>query len=178
MAGSERAVSEARRAELLFAEATVFGYHPHFAALAEFVAENGPLTLVGAQFMIPPLPIDNFRNHAELGGGCLLDMGPYAAALMRTLGGGATSQVAALAGGRHPETGVDMGFSLLARLGNGGGLFRPFQLRGRISKPLARRGAFRVCDNRAGVQPARRSSDRVAAAHTQCRGCRDVRASR
>jgi dTDP-3,4-didehydro-2,6-dideoxy-alpha-D-glucose 3-reductase len=116
----EVGVRKARRSGLILAEATVFGYHPHFEALKGFVAENGPLTHVDVQFIIPPLPTSNFRNHAELGGGCLLDMGPYAAALMRILGGGPPSHIVALAGTRHPETGVDMGFSALARLANGG----------------------------------------------------------
>jgi dTDP-3,4-didehydro-2,6-dideoxy-alpha-D-glucose 3-reductase len=120
LAASERAIAEARRVKRLFAEATVFGYHPQFEALADFIGENGPLTQAAAQFVIPPLPIANFRNHGELGGGCLLDMGPYAAATMRILGGDAVTDVTALAGGRHPETGVDMGFSVQARLGNGG----------------------------------------------------------
>jgi NDP-hexose-3-ketoreductase len=117
---SARAIEEARRVKRLVAEATVFGYHPQFEALADFVAEHGPLTQAAAQFIIPPLPIANFRNHGELGGGCLLDMGPYAAATMRILGGDTVSDVTALAGGRHPETGVDTGFSAQARLGNGG----------------------------------------------------------
>ena len=38
----ERAVQEARRVNRVVAEATVFGYHPQFEALADFVAENGP----------------------------------------------------------------------------------------------------------------------------------------
>jgi predicted dehydrogenase len=97
----------------------VFGHHPQFAAFDSFIAEQGPLTHVDAQFIIPPLPIGNFRNHRELGGGCLLDMGAYAAATMRLFGGGPPSRVAAVAGGVHPETGVDMGFSVLARLHNG-----------------------------------------------------------
>src|SRR5665213_606908 len=88
---AERAVQEARRNNRLLAEATVFGFHPQFEALAQFVAENGPLNCVDAQFIIPPLPIANFRNHGELGGGCLLDMGPYAAGTMRLLGGGPPS---------------------------------------------------------------------------------------
>jgi predicted dehydrogenase len=117
---SLRAVETARQMKRLLAEATVFGHHPHVAALADFMRENGPLTQAAAQFIIPPLPIANFRNHGELGGGCLLDMGPYAAATMRILGGGAATHVAALPGGRHPETGVDMGFSVQARLANGG----------------------------------------------------------
>lgn len=132
----ERGVREARRAGRLLAEATVFGYHPHFEALQRFVAENGPLTLVDAQFVIPPLPTANFRNHAELGGGCLLDMGPYAAALMRILGGGAPSQITALAGTRHPETGVDMGLSVQARLANGGIFSGHFSFEGEYQNRL------------------------------------------
>ena len=117
---SARAVEEARRARRLLAEATVFGYHPLFVRLAAFLNDIGPLTHVAAQFIIPPLPIGNFRNHMDLGGGCLLDMGPYAASTMRILGGGPPAEITALAGGRHPETGVDMGFSVQARLANGG----------------------------------------------------------
>jgi dTDP-3,4-didehydro-2,6-dideoxy-alpha-D-glucose 3-reductase len=136
LAASERAVDEARRAGRLVAEATVFGYHLQFTGLAEFVAETGPITQVAAQFIIPPLPIGNFRNHAELGGGCLLDMGPYAAATMRILGGDGASDVTALAGGRHPETGVDMGFSVLARLGNGGAFSGHFSFEGEYQNRL------------------------------------------
>jgi len=136
LAGSERAVKEARRVNRLVAEATVFGHHPQFETLAGFVAETGPLTQAAAQFIIPPLPIGNFRNHAELGGGCLLDMGPYAAATMRILGGDGVSDVTALAGGRHPETGVDMGFSVLARLGNGGAFSGHFSFEGEYQNRL------------------------------------------
>lgn len=135
-AASERAVEVARRAGRLVAEATVFGYHPQFARLAEFIAETGPITQAAAQFVIPPLPIGNFRNHAELGGGCLLDMGPYAAATMRILGGDDVSGITALAGGRHPETGVDMGFSVLARLGNGGAFSGHFSFEGEYQNRL------------------------------------------
>ena len=116
---SKKAVTEAREANLLLAEATVFTYHPHLDELLTFVRSTSPPCYVNAQFIIPPLPLGNFRNHPELGGGCLLDMGPYAAALARIFGNGSISQMYALAAGRHPKTGVDMGFSLLARLGNG-----------------------------------------------------------
>jgi NDP-hexose-3-ketoreductase len=136
LAGSERVIAEARRVNRLVAEATVFGHHPQFETLAAFVAETGPLTQAVAQFIIPPLPIGNFRNHADLGGGCLLDMGPYAAATMRILGGDAISEVTALAGGRHPETGVDMGFSVLARLGNGGVFSGQFSFEGEYQNRL------------------------------------------
>jgi NDP-hexose-3-ketoreductase len=114
----------------------VFGYHPQFEALKGFLGEYGPLTHVDAQFIIPPLPIANFRNHRELGGGCLADMGPYAAGVMRMLGGGPPSQVSALAGGRHPETGVDMGFSVQARLANGGVFSGQFSFEGEYQNRL------------------------------------------
>jgi len=143
----ERAVAEARRGGRLLAEATVFGYHPHFDALKAFIGENGPLTHVDAQFIIPPLPIANFRNHRELGGGCLLDMGPYAAALMRMLGGGLPSQVTALGGTFHPETGVDMGFSPQARLLNGAVFSGHFSFEGEYQNRLlivARSGSVMV----------------------------------
>ena len=136
LAGSARAIAEARRIGRLVAEATVFGYHPQFEKLAAFLAGHGPLTQAAAQFIIPPLPIGNFRNHSELGGGCLLDMGPYAAATMRIVGGGAASDVTALAGGRHPETGVDMGFSVQARLANGGVFSGHFSFEGEYQNRL------------------------------------------
>ena len=46
-------------------------------------------------------------------------MGPYAAGVMRMLGGGPPSLVTALAR-QASETGVDTGFSAQARLANGG----------------------------------------------------------
>jgi predicted dehydrogenase len=133
---AENAVNEARLGKRLLAEAIVFGHHPQFKALGSFIAEQGPLTQVDAQFIIPPLPIDNFRNHRELGGGCLLDMGPYAAATMRLLGGGPPSQVTALAGGVHTETGVDMGFSVLGRLHNGAAFTGHFSFEGEYQNRL------------------------------------------
>lgn len=145
--GCQRAVTEARRSRRVLAEATVFGYHPHFESLKGFLAENGPLTHVDAQFIIPPMPIANFRNHAELGGGCLLDMGPYAAALMRMFGGGSPSHITALAGTRHPMTGVDMGFSVQALLANGGIFSGHFSFEGEYQNRLlvvARSGSIMI----------------------------------
>jgi NDP-hexose-3-ketoreductase len=143
----ERGVKQARSAGRMLAEATVFDYHPHFEALKGFLAERGPLTHVDAQFIIPPLPVANFRNHTEFGGGCLLDMGPYVAALMRILGGGLPSHVTALAGTRHPETGVDMGFSVQAQLANGGIFSGHFSFEGEYQNRLlivARSGSVMI----------------------------------
>ncbi len=97
---------------------------------------------------------------------------------MRILGGGAPSQITALAGGRHPETGVDMGFSVQARLANGGVFSGHFSFEGEYQNRLLIVGAFRLCDDRTRLQPARRSSHGMAPARPQRRERRDVRGRR
>jgi NDP-hexose-3-ketoreductase len=104
---------------LLLAEATVFSYHAQFTPLADFFAEYGPLTHVSAQFIIPPLPAENFRNYAKAGGGCLADMGPYAAAIGRLLGGSSPDEIHAVAAPADPKLDVDIGFSFAARYASG-----------------------------------------------------------
>ena len=115
-----RAVCDsAARRKLLLAEATVFSYHAQFAPLLRFFEEFGPLTQVSAQFIIPPLPLENFRNYRRSGGGCLADMGPYAAAIGRLLGGGAPEQLYAVVAPADAKLDVDIGFSFAARYPNG-----------------------------------------------------------
>lgn len=104
---------------LLFAEATVFSYHSQFRALADFFRENGPLTHISAQFVIPPLPASNFRNHKALGGGCLTDMGPYAAAIARLFSDQAPDTLHVEQAPPDARLDIDMGFSFLARFPDG-----------------------------------------------------------
>ena len=111
-------VAEAERQGLLLAEAVVFDYHPQFAAIRTFVREHGPLTHIHAEFIIPPMPASNFRNSRALGGGCLLDMGPYAAAIARGFGSG-SDRLAAFAAPASDTIDVDVGFSLAVRFRNG-----------------------------------------------------------
>jgi predicted dehydrogenase len=116
---AERCVKEARRRSLLLAEATVFAHHPQIEAMLAFVAAHGPLTQIEAEFIIPPMPVDNFRNYGKFGGGCLQDMGPYAAAVARLFGGGPLSDLAAFAAPYDRGRDIDMGFSLVARFDSG-----------------------------------------------------------
>jgi NDP-hexose-3-ketoreductase len=109
----------AARRKLLLAEATVFSWHAQFAPLLRFFDEFGPLTHATAQFIIPPLPAENFRNYAKAGGGCLADMGPYAAAIGRLLGGGAPQELHAIAAPADAKLDVNIGFSFAARYPNG-----------------------------------------------------------
>ncbi len=105
--------------KLLFAEATVFSYHTQFRALADFFRQNGPLTHISAQFIIPPLPASNFRNYKDMGGGCLTDMGPYAAALARLFSDQPPEALHVEQAPPDAKLDIDMGFSFLARFPGG-----------------------------------------------------------
>jgi NDP-hexose-3-ketoreductase len=119
LAEARDCVAAARQRSLILAEATVFSYHPQFDAMRDFFARHGPLTHIDAQFIIPPMPLDNFRNYRRLGGGCLQDMGPYAAALARLFGGGPVTGLSAFPAPAADDRDIDMGFSLVAAFESG-----------------------------------------------------------
>lgn len=110
-AALERAVAQGR----LLAEATVWPFHPQVAELQRALAD-GPLRAI-TLFSFPPLPPDNYRWQAALGGGALWDLGPYAVSAGRVLFGGEPATI----GGRVLSRGqeVDTGFSFWADYGDG-----------------------------------------------------------
>ena len=116
--GARRLTEHAAACSKLIAEATVFSHHSHMAGLLRLSAECGPLTQIDAQFIIPPLPNENFRTVRAMGGGCLFDMGPYAAAVARLFGTKLES-ICAIAAPAYTDADVDMGFSLAARFSDG-----------------------------------------------------------
>jgi dTDP-3,4-didehydro-2,6-dideoxy-alpha-D-glucose 3-reductase len=133
---AEHCANEASQRSLLLAEATVFSYHSQIAALRSFAAEHD-LTHIDARFIIPPLPSDNFRNDRRLGGGCLNDMGPYAAAVARLFGGGEATALCAFGASRAADRDIDMGFSLLARFENNVRYSGHFSFEGEYQNRLA-----------------------------------------
>lgn len=114
LAATERLLELAAKKGLCLAEAVVFSYHPQMEVLRSLLAERGGATRLIAVFTIPPLPIDNFRNHSEFGGGSLYDLGPYAAAVSRLFIGEFPESVVCNVLSRHPETNVDTAFAFLA----------------------------------------------------------------
>jgi predicted dehydrogenase len=100
------------------AEAIVFEYHSQFAAMGDFLREHSPLSHIDALFIIPPMPRENFRNSRRLGGGCLLDMGPYAAAIARRFGG-EVDVITAFAAPSSRDFDVDLGFTAAVRFADG-----------------------------------------------------------
>ena len=76
-------VKYARKRKKLLSEAIVFNYHYQIDKSIKEIKSLKNLIHVHAKFVIPKLPKENFRNFKKYGGGCLLDMGPYAAAVFR-----------------------------------------------------------------------------------------------
>lgn len=81
---SDRIIAMARRHDRVLAEATVYPFHPQIgAARSVFDRAGSCITQIVAEFSFPPLPPENFRHRPDLGGGALLDLGPYAVSLGR-----------------------------------------------------------------------------------------------
>ena len=76
-------VKEARRRKKLLSEAIVFNYHHQIDKSIKEISSLKNLNHVDARFIIPKLEKKNFRNLNKYGGGCLFDMGSYAAATFR-----------------------------------------------------------------------------------------------
>ena len=76
-------VKEARRRKKLLSEANVFNYHHQIDKSIKEIDLLKNLNHVDARFIIPKLEKKNFRNLIKYGGGCLFDMGSYAAATFR-----------------------------------------------------------------------------------------------
>ena len=77
-------VKYARKKKKLLSEAVVFNYHYQIDKSIKEINSLKNLNHVDARFVIPKLPKKNFRNFNKYGGGCSLDMGPYAAAVFRS----------------------------------------------------------------------------------------------
>ncbi|MCX6907815.1 MAG: Gfo/Idh/MocA family oxidoreductase [Verrucomicrobia bacterium] len=78
-ATATRLIGKARERRLLVVENMLFPHHSQFAWVREQLKSGlvGTLRLCRSTFTIPPLKPGNFRYDADLGGGALLDLGPY-----------------------------------------------------------------------------------------------------
>ncbi len=126
LADVERLVAVSRRRGRLLAEATVFGYHPQFAAARRVFEEAGesPSRLL-AVFSFPPLPPENFRHRVAAGGGTLWDLGPYAVCPGRIIFGTPPREVVARCQTR-PNAEVESAFDVIATYREGRSLVGHF----------------------------------------------------
>ena len=70
-------LSKAKKNNLFISESLVYQYHPGWQSFKSFYRDKTTPGLLQAQFTIPQLPADNFRNNIIMGGGVINDMGPY-----------------------------------------------------------------------------------------------------
>lgn len=111
----------AERSGLLLAESVVWDAHPVWDELEHLRAQfDCRWTHIAATFCFPPFPPGNFRYDPALGGGALFDLGPYAVSCARRFLGTPPQELTARILSRHPQTGVDTAFTLLARVGEVG----------------------------------------------------------
>ena len=120
LAETKHMVKMADQAGLCLAEAIVIGDHPQFNLVRNLVETHGGITRLFAVFSVPPFPQSNYRNHSELGGGALLDMGSYVAELGQILFKKDPEEVVCRVLDYHTQTQVDTAFSVLIRYPDAG----------------------------------------------------------
>ena len=126
LASTERLIDVADRAGLCLAEAVVFADHSQFNIIQGLIEESGGISRLVAVLSFPPLPMSNFRNYPELGGGALLDLGPYAAASSRLFFKNAPREVLCRILSGNPRTNVETAFMVTARYPGDGGFVGHF----------------------------------------------------
>jgi xylose dehydrogenase (NAD/NADP) len=84
-----RMATSAARNDRMLMEAIMTRFHPRTHALLEMVRSGGvgAVRLIHTAFVFPMRVADNYRARPEHGGGALLDVGVYAAAVVRWLAG-------------------------------------------------------------------------------------------
>jgi len=126
LASAERLVKLAAQHRVCIAEAVVFGDHPQVTALQQLSADSAGITRISTIFSMPPLPAENFRNSSDAGGGSLYDLGPYVATTSRIFFRKAPSSLVCQVLNRHPDSGTDTAFSILATYDGGRSLVGQF----------------------------------------------------
>lgn len=142
---AERALNLAHKAGRHIVEATVFNYHAQFRELDRFIAQHGPMQSLSVEFIIPPLPRNNFRVDPTLGGGCFADMSPYAAAIVRLFGAGDPVRLSA-SGFRNERTANDTAFSMLAAFANGTRITGHFCIEGSYRNRITLMARDAICE--------------------------------
>ena len=105
-------VKLARKKKRLLSEAVVFYYHHQINKAIKEINSLKNLTHVHARFVIPKFPKKKFHNFKKYGGGCLLDMGPYAAAVFRIFISKNIKKVTFLSSFKENQNGVNENFDV------------------------------------------------------------------
>lgn len=114
IADAKKLVEIADYKGLCLAEANVWHYHPLTQAIKKVVdkKENPPL-LLSATFSSPSLAPENFRYNPDMGGGILLDRGPYAVSCWRVFFGGPPKEIVCRVVSFDKKGEVDISFNVM-----------------------------------------------------------------
>ena len=105
-------VKLARKKKRLLSEAIVFHYHHQINDAIKEINSLKNLVHVKARFVIPKFPKKKFHNFKKYGGGCLLDMGPYAAAVFRIFVAKNIRKVTYFSSSKENRNGVNTNFNV------------------------------------------------------------------
>ncbi len=116
LADVSRLLDLADSKKLCLAEALVYAAHTQLDSIRTTFADTSirPEKIV-TTFSFPPLDKSNFRNQKHMGGGAIWDLGPYAISIGRFLFEDTVDSISAHVTNRHPKTGVETGFSMMAK---------------------------------------------------------------
>lgn len=79
-------VKIAKSKKKLIAEATFYNYHKQYKRAVDLLNGKKNIKQINTNFIIPMPKRNSFRMSKNLSGGCVMDMGPYAAGTARLLG--------------------------------------------------------------------------------------------
>ena len=117
LADAERLVALARQQSLVLAEATTYAFHPVVDSMLRIFREHGSVPTQATVAFTPPVPPGGYRHRRDLGGGALLDTGPYFASIGRLVFGGPPLWLRACVTGA--SDGVETSYSVLSRYASG-----------------------------------------------------------
>ena len=80
---AKKLIDISKKNKKLLVEAIYFNYHKQFKQAIKIAGGHHKIIHIEANFVIPSPDKKNYRSLKKLGGGALLDMGPYAAAISR-----------------------------------------------------------------------------------------------
>tara|TARA_Y100001970_G_scaffold233029_1_gene290303 strand:+ start:1034 stop:1948 length:915 start_codon:yes stop_codon:yes gene_type:complete len=93
---TKKLIRIAKKNKKLLVEAIYFNFHKQFLRSIKLSGGIDNISHIESNFVIPTPKKNNYRSIKKLGGGALLDMGPYAAAISRIFFKNCNSKVKAL----------------------------------------------------------------------------------
>ena len=130
-------VNLSRDRGLMLAEALVYAVHPQIATIKRCFSDSGScIRHISIQFTIPPLDPGNFRYQPSLGGGALLDLGPYAVSVGRLFYDSYPTEIFCSVAKSHEHIEVETAFSMLATYPQGETVTGHFDFNGEYTNQL------------------------------------------